>query len=139
MIPGIGLYYALTFILAYLIASMLKIIFATLKTKKFNLNYGFNNGGMPSMHTASITSITFAIGIVEGLSATFFLAVVISVIVMSDAVKVRKSLGEQGEALNTLLKKDKLKIVYGHTISQVFVGAIIGFLTAILVRIPFGL
>ncbi|MFT4283141.1 MAG: divergent PAP2 family protein [Candidatus Woesearchaeota archaeon] len=135
----IGLYYAATFVLAYLISSMLKILFATLKNKKFNLKYGFHNGGMPSMHTASITSITFAIGIVEGLSATFFLAVVISTIVMSDAVKVRKSIGEQGEALNTLLKKNKINVVYGHTINQVFVGAIIGFFVAILVRIPFGL
>lgn len=50
-------------------------------------------------------------------------------IVVYDAVNVRYAVGEQGKALNSLLEMNKkpiLPVVEGHTVLQVFVGAIIG-------------
>jgi acid phosphatase family membrane protein YuiD len=131
-------YYFLSFVTSYIIAAILKIGVASYKKRKLNLKSSLENGGMPSMHTSSIISITVAIAIENGLTPLFFLAVVISTIIMSDAVKVRKNLGDQGDALNTLLNK-KLKIVHGHTIMQVLVGFIIGVLTPLILGYFYGL
>ena len=132
-------YYLTTILLAYITAVILKLIIYWIKTKKLNFSYGFTNGGMPSIHTSSITSITFAIGIAEGLTSTFFVAAVLSSIIMSDAVKVRKQLGDQGDALNTLLSKNKLKIVHGHTSKQVLAGLLVGLTVAVITGFIFQL
>ena len=50
-------------------------------------------------------------------------------IVVYDATHVRYAVGEQGKALNKLLKKAgdaELPVVNGHTVPQVIVGALLG-------------
>ncbi|MEX2430282.1 MAG: divergent PAP2 family protein, partial [Patescibacteria group bacterium] len=60
-----------------------------------------DSGGMPSAHTAIIVSATTAIALAEGIGSPLFaLAVVVSAIVMHDAVRVRWPLGEATERLN---------------------------------------
>ena len=120
-------YYFVSIIAAWILAVVLKAI------NNGSLKKGFVNGGMPSLHTAPLSALTFSILIVEQLSSTFFLAALVLVIVMVDAIKVRYNLGLQGDKINELLKTSKktpLKVVYGHTPKQVLVGLLIGLLSA---------
>lgn len=90
------------------------------------------SGGMPSGHTASFMGLSTYLGWCAGFdSGIFALAICTTIIVIYDAVNVRYAVGKQGELLNLMAddsNKDykKLKVVKGHTVPQVIVGAIIG-------------
>jgi len=128
-------YYFLTFFSAWFIGSVLKGVLGFFVKKKDHTFWdGFSNGGMPSTHTASVVAITSAIGLKEGFTDLFFVALVFSLIVISDAFVLRQYVGIQGELVNKLLVKAKMKtvkIVHGHTFMQVIGGTLLGFLMAV--------
>jgi len=122
-------YYFIAPIVAWLIACIVKAIVRSAKSGKFSLKLGFENGGMPSTHSTIVSAITVAVLLKTGLSELFFVALMFSLIIISDAFGVRQYIGKQGEALNEVLKKSgkkPLKIVYGHTFLQVIVGILWG-------------
>ena len=92
-------------------------------------------GGMPSSHSAMVSSLVTAIGYQNGLDSPLFaIAVVLAVIVMYDARGVRQESGKQARVLNELLRTvfsghpitdAELKELVGHTSLQVLVGGII--------------
>ena len=94
------------------------------------IGYLMRSGGMPSGHSASVTALSIYLGCYAGFdSPVFMLAVAFWAIVLYDAIHVRYAVGEQGKALNKLLKaagKSELPIVEGHTVPQVVVGVMIG-------------
>lgn len=101
------------------------------------------SGGMPSGHTASFTALTACLGIQYGfLSGISVLALCMTVIVVYDSVNVRYAVGEQGKLLNTIAvdrnyKREKLKVVEGHTVPQAIVGAILGVLIGVAIGFAF--
>ena len=122
------MYYFLALVVSWLVAFAMK---AYLSKEEFSLRNGLRNGGMPSQHTAALSAITFAILFVEGFSALFYLAFVLLVIVMTDAVNVRHSVGMQALRLNEISKnKQDLRVVRGHTKKEVFVGLLIGLIVS---------
>ncbi len=125
-------YYFWSVFTAWIISCLIKMIIISSKKKKLDILSGFNNGGMPSSHAALMGAITFALLLEQGLSHTFFLSFVISTLILRDAVTVRREVGLIGEKLNELLKnkKEKIKVVYGHTLPQVIVGLLIGILSS---------
>ncbi len=98
----------------------------------------YQSGGMPSAHSATIVAVTTVIGLRDGFdSGLFALAVVITGIVMYDAVMVRRSSGMQGELLGQLLSEVKSalrapRVVRGHqpleVLAGAFLGAVIGYI-----------
>ena len=100
----------------------------------------WSTGGMPSSHSAVVCSLTTAIGIQEGLNSTFFIVMFFTaMVVLRDAVGVRRSAGIMAKTLNILGRKvaAKLKIDYtpvkevqGHTPMQVLVGSFLGIFIA---------
>lgn len=100
----------------------------------FSVNYSglLLSGGMPSAHSATVVAMMAAIGLREGFdSATFALAALFAAIVMYDAVMVRFSSGEQGDAVNKLIseqksKISKVKVAHGHTPLEALAGAVLG-------------
>ena len=102
--------------------------------KKINFRRILGSGGMPSSHTACITSLATSIGIAEGFgSPVFALSAVFCFIVMYDAAGVRRAAGKQAAVLNKIIESDgdinvqeKLVELIGHTPLQVFVGALVG-------------
>ena len=96
---------------------------------------------MPSAHSATVCAMLVATGRYCGTGSTeFALALVVSVIVMYDAMGVRRETGEQAKLLNRMLSEwmeqesehlpflgdKKLKEMVGHTPIQVLTGAVFG-------------
>lgn len=122
--------------LAWISSVLLKWSINKVTGKGANISSAFANGGMPSSHSAFISSLSAGIYFVEGLSPVFYLSLAVALIVMSDAVRVRKNLGIQGDSLNKLLirlKQNPIEVVHGHSVIQVIFGAFWGILVSALV------
>ena len=119
-----------------------KVITDLIKTKKFDFKRIMGAGGMPSSHSAVVTSLATLIGKNEGIQSPLFgLAVVFAFIVMYDAAGVRRAAGKQAKILNKLIEtpgltgvqvSEKLVEVLGHTPIQVVVGATIGVIAGLI-------
>ena len=127
---------------AWFIAQALKIPTYWLVEKKLNLMRFFGSGGMPSSHTAFVTSLAIMVGATLGFdSACFAIAVVLAAVVMYDASGVRHETGVQGQVLNKIIQKVfvdgqpitdvELKELVGHTKVEVAGGFVVGILTAL--------
>ena len=119
-----------------------KVIYDLVTTKKFNFKRILGAGGMPSSHSAVVTSIATLIGKYQGVdSAIFGLALMFAFIVMYDACGVRRAAGKQAKVLNEIVNtpgltgveiQGKLQEALGHTPVQVFVGALIGIIAGLI-------
>lgn len=127
-------------------AQLYKFISSSLLTKKLAWKRLYESGGMPSSHTSSVITLTTAVAITEGLSSiAFAICVVFSIVVMYDASGVRKEAGQHANVINQLTEffsqkydkkfhHEKLKELLGHSRSEVFAGAIVGFVIAFLLK-----
>lgn len=96
----------------------------------------FSYGGMPSSHTAFVSSLATVIVLREGLdSAAFAVALILMVLVIRDAAGLRMEMGRNAKLTNQLAqevykgKNNKftpLREQVGHTFVQVIAGFIIG-------------
>ncbi len=120
------------------VAQVVKFALAALRGR-IDLRYMYASGGMPSAHSAVVTSLAVTALLQSGpSSAVFGITAVIAVIVMYDSLGVRRAAGEQAVALNMVLdalaqgkvKLDRpaarLREVLGHQPLEVFVGALFG-------------
>jgi acid phosphatase family membrane protein YuiD len=100
-------------------------------------------GGMPSAHTAFAFSLLTVIAYAEGFSsASFAIAVVLAVIILDDALRMRIFLGRHGEALHRLISKlpkqeqqeyPLLETQLGHRPIEALAGAIVGVLLTVII------
>lgn len=125
--------YLIGIVAGWLIAHLIKHLIALSKGRKLNLlNQLFISGGMPSSHATTSVAVWMIILLKDGTdSGLFGLATLVVLIVCYDAVKVRRSSGEQGEALRALIKESNSKIALprsarGHTPIEVFAGSLLG-------------
>lgn len=132
--------YVIAFASAWIIAHSIKFIISIINNKKINfLSQLFISGGMPSSHSATTMSLVTIIGLIDGVkSGIFALASLFSIIVMYDALKVRRSSGEQGVAIHQLIKNQKNnislpRIAMGHKPLEVVIGALLGISVGIVV------
>jgi len=119
-----------------------KVIHDLIKTKKLNFKRIMGAGGMPSSHSAIVTTLATLVGKYEGLETPIFaMSLVFAMIVMYDAAGVRRAAGKQARLLNKIVEtpglsgvevQEKLVEVLGHTPLQVIVGAFIGIVVGVL-------
>lgn len=127
---------------AWAVAQVLKVIIYAIVNKKFDITRLFGDGGMPSGHSATVTSLAILTGIEYGVGTfEFALAALLAIIVCHDAMGVRLETGKQAILINEIIKsfdvfateelpEVKLKEFVGHTPIQVLMGMIIGVITA---------
>jgi acid phosphatase family membrane protein YuiD len=125
--------YLITILLAWVMAHIIKFVISSINKEKRTLRaYLFISGGMPSAHSAAVAAMVTIIGLKNGIgSGLFGLALLFAVIVMYDAVKVRRSSGEQGAVILKLIKETNSKIklprvAKGHTPTEVALGVLLG-------------
>jgi acid phosphatase family membrane protein YuiD len=132
--------YIISIFLAWLLAHLVKYIISLIEKERYTFrSYLFRSGGMPSAHSATVMAVTTVIALRDGVqSGLFGLAIVMATIVMYDAMKVRRSSGEQGDAISKLIKETKTKVSLprvskGHTPIEVAAGATLGILIGFIV------
>lgn len=87
----------------------------------------FRPGGMPSSHSAFVTSLLIVVGRKTGIeSVAFTIAFVFAAIVWYDAMSARRELGEQAEILNRLQHWKHLPERLGHSFVEVLGGILFG-------------
>jgi len=124
-------------IAAAVIAQLIKMIIFLAK-KEFSWKTLNSYGGMPSSHTATVISLSAALGYFKGWdSAVFAISVVFTLIVLRDAVGFRRQIGLHAKTINLhlgqLSHKQNSEFKYlnervGHTYLEVFAGVICGLL-----------
>ena len=101
----------------------------------------WRTGGMPSSHSALAISLATAIGIHQGPDTDLFvLSLVFALVVIRDALGVRRAAGQQARAINLMGRElsDRfslffrpVKEIHGHRPAEVVVGAVLGFFIAL--------
>ena len=126
-------------------AQLIKTILHAIVTKRVDFTRLVGDGGMPSGHSATVSSLATAAALVYGLgSFEFAIALVFAIVVCKDAMGVRLETGKQAaiindivEAFNVLTSEEKLpdaklKEFVGHTPLQVIAGILLGIVNAAL-------
>ena len=123
----------------WFIAQILKTLIHLFLNKKFVAERMVGSGGMPSSHSATVCALSTAACLEYGAgSFEFAISLILSLIVMYDAMGVRRETGIQAKVLNEIIEtfekmghkelsaQDKLKEFVGHTPLQVLVGGALG-------------
>lgn len=126
--------YALTPLLAWLVAGVSKFIINSIKAKQ--LAFGLiGYGGLPSNHSAIVSSMAALIAIKEGIEhPAFGVAITLAFIVMLDANSLRQQIGKHAVTLNKLTANasghQPLRERMGHTRLEIAAGIAVGVVVA---------
>lgn len=142
-------------LLGIFVAQMIKVPIHLVVARKLNWHLLISNGGMPSSHSCAVTALATGVGLESGFdSGVFAVAAMFAIITMFDAAGVRRQAGEQASILNQLRKdfgtfvsefktwqeksgyerQKDLKELLGHKPAEVYSGAIIGIILALVVH-----
>jgi acid phosphatase family membrane protein YuiD len=123
---------------AWCVAQVLKLFIELIRDKHLDFSNLITMGGMPSAHSATVTSLATTIAIIDGFDSLLFaLSVFFAIIVMYDAAGVRQTVGNQSNILNKILDElfkgkpafeQRFKELIGHSRLQVLAGALLGIL-----------
>src|SRR5678809_913404 len=114
---------AIAALVAGLTAQMLKVVIELVRTRRLNLLRFFDNGCMPSSHTALVTALTIGVGRDAGIDSPLFaVTLLFSLYFVFEAAGLRMEVGN--------LARERLKELVGHTWGEVFGGFIYGALVA---------
>lgn len=126
---------------AWLLAQVIKIPLDFLYTRRWNWALLLSVGGMPSSHSALVTSATTAIGLYHGFDSPIFaLGVAVTMVVTYDAAGVRRQAGIHAQRINLLFEEvlrghlvdqKELREVLGHTPLEVTGGVLFGIIVAV--------
>lgn len=132
--------YLVTPFVAWLVAGCAKFAINTLRAGKpaFGL---IGYGGMPSNHSAIVSSMAALIAFREGVDQPAFgVALALAFIVMLDASSLRRQVGRHAQAINELRADDSapLRERMGHTKAEIAGGIGVGTLVAFILQRWFG-
>ena len=128
---------------SWFIAQLIKVIINACVTRKLDWERLFGDGGMPSGHSATVSSLAIFAALRCGCgSFEFAVCAILAIIVCHDAMGVRQEAGKQAVVINDiveqfekLLKQDiidiDLKELVGHTPLQVLAGITLGVCNAL--------
>lgn len=135
--------FLITGVSSWFVAQVIKTIIYAIINKKFVLERMVGDGGMPSCHSATVSSLALISGLYCGFHTfEFAAATLLAIIVCHDAMGVRLETGKQAQIINELTKafedltkedlpEVKLKEFVGHTPVQVIAGITIGIANAL--------
>ena len=131
--------------IAWFVAGILKVILYRIMEKKWAWGLVFSTGGLPSSHSAFVTATALAAGLFGGFdSIGFAVALVLAIVVMADAMGVRRETGRHAQRINMIIEEifkghpispDQLREVVGHSPFEVVSGSLLGIVVAVLIRL----
>lgn len=137
-------------VMSWLIAQLIKMALDFLTTGSIRIERLYGNGGMPSSHSATVCGLVTGVAYRYGAgSFEFAMSFIFAMVVMTDAMGVRRETGKQAKLLNRMMEEDfwnfddpekvqmRLKELIGHTPMQVFCGAMLGVLVSVISNLFF--
>ena len=141
---------------AWFVAQMLKWLITAIVNKKIVFERLVGDGGMPSGHSATVTALALMCGFNSSAgfaSVEFAIATVLAIIVMHDALGVRREAGKHAVSIiqiadlfnqyfaekDEAIKTDKFKTLVGHTPLQVICGSLVGIIVVTIYLIAKGI
>jgi len=129
-----------------LAAQAAKVVVELFVRRRWRPALFFSSGGMPSSHTATVTTLSWLVARQEGVdSSVFSLVLIFSIYVVFEATGLRQEVGKQAELLNDLMDRviathhldhHRLRELVGHTWLEVVVGFLFGLMfTALYLRL----
>jgi hypothetical protein len=132
--------YLIAIVAGWLVAQGAKYFIVAIKQRSFDhVRQLYLSGNMPSAHTATVTALVTTVALRDGIdSGLFGVAALLAGIVMYDAMMVRRSSGEQGMAIQQLIRESGSKVplpraAKGHEPLEVAVGALLGVVIGLVV------
>jgi acid phosphatase family membrane protein YuiD len=133
----------LTVAASWFTAQLTKVVLHYARTGEFDGRLLTETGGMPSSHSAFVSSLATCLGLWAGwTSPVFMLGLGFAIITMHDAAGLRMAAGRQAALLNKMVAQlyDRrkaaelpvMKEMLGHSPVQVLSGAALGILAAFL-------
>lgn len=129
--------YLVTPFIAWLMAGCLKFLINSFRAKQ--LAFGLiGYGGLPSNHSAIVSSMASLIAIKEGFQhPAFGVAITLAFIVILDASSLRRQVGKHAKSINQLSERLSSNAIplrerMGHTPIEIFAGIITGSLVGFL-------
>lgn len=126
---------------AWILAQFSKLVIGLLRERRLQVRLMTTAGGMPSAHSALVTALATRTGMDFGVSSGIFaVATVFAAVVLYDAAGVRRAVSNQARVLNRMLEEvieyqrfseQRLLELLGHTPFEVFVGLLLGLITAL--------
>ncbi len=137
-------------LIAMVIAQGVKPLTYYLKSGKWDLKQITSSGGLPSSHTAVVSSLVLSVGIKERFSSTLFaITLIFAMIIAYDAMNVRYYAGKNIQVTKKLIEdlaeliplrldnpayQEKMKDILGHTEVEVVAGVILGIIVALVIN-----
>ena len=130
--------YLVTPFVAWLCAGSLKFLINSIKSRQAAFGL-IGYGGLPSNHSAIVSSMAALIALREGVShPAFGVAVALAFIVILDAHSLRRQIGRQAEILNRLNSEvtndERLRERLGHSRIEIAAGIVVGITVALVVQ-----
>lgn len=130
---------------SWFVAQVLKAVIEAIRVRSRSsrdmvMTLFWKTGGMPSSHSSLVTALATSIGFEYGAGNPLFtLSLFYGILIIRDALGVRRAAGVQAQALNRLgselqerfgIRFKPVKEINGHTASEVSVGVLLGFFIA---------
>lgn len=128
-----------------LAAQILKPFVDVLRKEPFSPLRVLDTGGMPSSHTAVVTTLTIGVAVYQGVTSPLFaVSLIMGLYFVFEATGLRQEVGNQARMLNEVMERltvqhrhrvepEELRELIGHTWIEVIAGFAVGVLVAVLV------
>jgi acid phosphatase family membrane protein YuiD len=138
-------YYVIISIIAMMVAQTTKLFSKYWFTREWDFNAMFSTGGMPSSHTALVTTLATSFGLIEGFGTSeFAITLVFGMVIAHDAMGIRYEAGKHASVINKIANdlsalmdkpdnpEEKLKDLLGHRPVEVIGGFLMGIMIALI-------
>ncbi len=131
-------------VLALLLVEIIKVFYFSMKTRSFYVIKAILlPGGMPSLHSALVSSLFVGVLYLQGISVIAVVAFLFGAIVIYDSMTLRREVSLQKAVINKLhlkVEKSEFKTALeeghiGHSPVEVLVGVLVGILSQVIVYV----
>lgn len=130
-----SLKYMIIPIITAVISQCIKIFIEFVQNKNFSLErLTFGMGGMPSTHSAVVSSLSTVIYLDYGISSFFAVTLIFSLIIIYDSMGIRYESGRQAKIINEITGGN-LEEKIGHKPIESLIGVILGIIIALILQL----
>jgi uncharacterized protein len=115
------------------ICQLFKVVYYSLRTRRLALSWLISAGGMPSAHSAFVSSLAVSIGLWAGFSTDLFaVTCVFSIIIIYDSLRLRGAVQHHARILSQLVQvhpeinAGPINLRLGHRVSETLAGILVG-------------